>query len=81
MASKTTPLCWRLDCRGETGSSVTPVLELANVTFRRDGKQIIDGISLTVHQVSTGRCSGLTVPERARCSVSARLSRFRRPGG
>jgi iron complex transport system ATP-binding protein len=29
---------------------VTPVLELANVTFRRDGKQIIDGISLTVQQ-------------------------------
>ena len=25
-----------------------PVLELADVTFRRDGKQIIDGISLTV---------------------------------
>ena len=25
------------------------VLELADVTFRRDGKQIIDGISLTVH--------------------------------
>jgi iron complex transport system ATP-binding protein len=29
---------------------VTPVLELADVTFRRDGKQIIDGISLTVHE-------------------------------
>jgi ABC-type molybdenum transport system ATPase subunit/photorepair protein PhrA len=28
---------------------VTPVLELADVTFRRDGKQIIDGISLTVN--------------------------------
>ncbi|MEZ0366391.1 ABC transporter ATP-binding protein [Mycobacterium sp. pUA109] len=28
---------------------MTPVLELADVTFRRDGKQIIDGISLTVH--------------------------------
>jgi iron complex transport system ATP-binding protein len=28
---------------------VTEVLELADVTFRRDGKQIIDGISLTVH--------------------------------
>lgn len=27
---------------------MTPVLELDNVTFRRDGKQIIDGISLTV---------------------------------
>ena len=27
---------------------MTPVLELADVTFRRDGKQIIDGISLTV---------------------------------
>jgi iron complex transport system ATP-binding protein len=27
---------------------VTPVLELADVTFRREGKQIIDGISLTV---------------------------------
>jgi iron complex transport system ATP-binding protein len=26
-----------------------PVLELADVTFRRDGKQIIGGISLTVH--------------------------------
>lgn len=26
------------------------VLELADVTFRRDGKQIIDGISLTVHE-------------------------------
>ncbi|MEU2254814.1 ATP-binding cassette domain-containing protein [Nocardia xishanensis] len=26
----------------------TPVLELTDVTFRRDGKQIIDGISLTV---------------------------------
>jgi iron complex transport system ATP-binding protein len=29
---------------------VTSVLELADVTFRRDGKQIIDGISLTVHE-------------------------------
>ncbi|MFI9508261.1 ABC transporter ATP-binding protein [Nocardia sp. NPDC052566] len=28
---------------------MTPVLELADVTFRREGKQIIDGISLTVH--------------------------------
>ncbi|MCV7279404.1 ATP-binding cassette domain-containing protein [Mycolicibacterium flavescens] len=28
---------------------MTPVLELADVTFRRDGKQIIDGISVTVH--------------------------------
>jgi len=28
---------------------MTPVLELDDVTFRRDGKQIIDGISLTVH--------------------------------
>jgi iron complex transport system ATP-binding protein len=28
---------------------VTRVLELADVTFRRDGKQIIDGISLTVN--------------------------------
>ncbi len=27
---------------------MTPVLELADVTFRRNGKQIIDGISLTV---------------------------------
>jgi iron complex transport system ATP-binding protein len=27
---------------------VTTVLELADVTFRRDGKQIIDGISLRV---------------------------------
>jgi iron complex transport system ATP-binding protein len=27
---------------------VTPVLELADVTFRRDGKQIIEGVSLTV---------------------------------
>lgn len=27
-----------------------PVLDLADVTFRRDGKQIIDGISLTVHE-------------------------------
>jgi iron complex transport system ATP-binding protein len=27
---------------------MAPVLELAEVTFRRDGKQIIDGISLTV---------------------------------
>jgi iron complex transport system ATP-binding protein len=29
---------------------VTAVLELADVTFRRDGKQIIDGISLTVNE-------------------------------
>jgi iron complex transport system ATP-binding protein len=29
---------------------VTTVLELADVTFRRDGKQIIDGISLTVNE-------------------------------
>jgi iron complex transport system ATP-binding protein len=29
---------------------VTPVLELADVTFRRDSRQIIDGISLTVHE-------------------------------
>ncbi|WP_433520885.1 ABC transporter ATP-binding protein [Nocardia pseudovaccinii] len=27
----------------------TPVLQLSEVTFRREGKQIIDGISLTVH--------------------------------
>lgn len=27
-----------------------PVLELTDVTFRRSGKQIIDGISLTVHE-------------------------------
>jgi iron complex transport system ATP-binding protein len=27
---------------------VTPVLELADVTFRRAGKQIIDGVSVTV---------------------------------
>ncbi|WP_245672215.1 ABC transporter ATP-binding protein [Nocardia anaemiae] len=27
----------------------TPVLRLTDVTFRREGKQIIDGISLTVH--------------------------------
>ena len=27
---------------------MTPVLELAEVTFRRNGKQIIDGVSLTV---------------------------------
>jgi len=30
--------------------SVTAVLELADVTFRREGKQIIDGISLSVQQ-------------------------------
>ncbi len=29
---------------------MTPVLALADVTFRRDGKQIIDGISLTVQR-------------------------------
>jgi iron complex transport system ATP-binding protein len=29
---------------------VTPVLALTDVTFRRDGKQIIDGISLTVQR-------------------------------
>lgn len=29
---------------------MTPVLELDNVTFRREGKQIIDGISLTVQE-------------------------------
>ncbi len=29
---------------------MTPVLELADVTFRRNGKQIIDGISLTVEE-------------------------------
>ena len=29
---------------------MTTVLELADVTFRRDGKQIIDGISLTVNE-------------------------------
>ncbi|MGV0742753.1 ABC transporter ATP-binding protein [Mycolicibacterium sp. XJ870] len=28
---------------------MTPVLDIADVTFRRNGKQIIDGISLTVH--------------------------------
>ena len=28
---------------------MNPVLRLSDVTFRRDGKQIIDGISLTVH--------------------------------
>ena len=28
---------------------MTPVLQLSDVTFRRDGKQIIDGISLTVN--------------------------------
>lgn len=26
-----------------------PVLDLTEVTFRREGKQILDGISLTVH--------------------------------
>ena len=29
---------------------MTPVLELVDVTFRRNGKQIIDDISLTVQQ-------------------------------
>ena len=29
---------------------MTPVLELDNVTFRREGKQIIDGISMTVRE-------------------------------
>jgi iron complex transport system ATP-binding protein len=29
---------------------MAPVLELTDVTFRRDGKQIIDGISLTVNE-------------------------------
>ena len=29
---------------------MTPVLQLVDVTFRRDGKQIIDGISLTVQE-------------------------------
>ncbi|WP_370501234.1 ABC transporter ATP-binding protein [Mycolicibacterium sp. jd] len=29
---------------------MTPVLDLADVTFRRNGKQIIDGISLTVNE-------------------------------
>ena len=29
---------------------MTPVLEITDVTFRRDGKQIIDGISLTVNE-------------------------------
>lgn len=29
---------------------MTPVLEIDNVTFRREGKQIIDGISLTVDE-------------------------------
>lgn len=29
---------------------MTAVLELADVTFRRNGKQIIDGISLTVNE-------------------------------
>ena len=28
---------------------MTPVLEMCDVTFRRDGKQIIDGISMAVH--------------------------------
>ncbi|WP_395311819.1 ATP-binding cassette domain-containing protein [Mycobacterium sp. AMU20-3851] len=28
---------------------MTPVLEISDVTFRRDGKQIIDGISMAVH--------------------------------
>ncbi len=28
---------------------MTPVLALRDVTFRRDGKQIIDGVSLTVN--------------------------------
>ncbi len=30
------------------GTGVTPVLDIRDVTFRRNGKQIIDGISLTV---------------------------------
>ena len=30
---------------------MTPVLEIADVTFRRDGKQIIDGISLTMGEL------------------------------
>lgn len=36
---------------------MTPVLELADVTFRRDGKQIIDGISSPSSPATTGRCS------------------------
>jgi iron complex transport system ATP-binding protein len=39
----------RNDTEWEVPPAVTPVLQLADVTFRRDGKQIIDGISLTVH--------------------------------
>jgi hypothetical protein len=46
---------------------MTTVLELTDVTFRRNGKQIINGISLTVGKANTGRCLAPTVRVRARC--------------
>jgi hypothetical protein len=57
---------------------VTPVLELADVTFRRDGKQIIDGISLTVHEGEHWALLGPNGAARARCSASAPPSPFPR---
>jgi len=65
---------------------VTPVLELADVTFRRDGKQIIDGISLTVQEgehwallgpngagksTLLGFCAAVTFPTSGPCASSA----------
>ncbi|CAM5279914.1 ATP-binding cassette domain-containing protein [Mycolicibacterium aubagnense] len=50
---------------------MTPVLELDDVTFRREGKQIIDGISLTVQEGEHWAFSVPTAPARARCWGSA----------
>ena len=52
-------------------SPVKPVLQLDDVTFRRDGKQIIDGISLTVNEGEHWALLGPTARARARCSASA----------
>ena len=65
---------------------MTPVLELRDVTFRRNGKQIIDGISLTVQagehwallgpngagkSTLLGFCAAMTFPPRVLCTSSA----------
>ncbi len=74
---------------------VTPVLELADVTFRRDGKQIIDGISLTVHagehwallgpngagkSTLLGFCAAVTFPTSGTVQHPRRADGPRRPG-
>ena len=55
---------------------MTEVLALRDVTFRRNGKQIIDGISLTVNAGEHWALLGPNGAGRAHCSVSVRRETF-----